>query len=173
VGLMVVFLGLVLWRRPLIALARSLERLPALANAGRKAEELLDQLSGMLRPRPFLLANALGLLAWSAEALGFYLVLTAMPEAHARLQPAFFIYSIATLAGAVSMLPGGLVATEGSMVGLLVVLGLVPDQVGGVFATLVIRLATLWFAVLAGALGFLAWRRLTRDRVDLGAAEIS
>jgi uncharacterized membrane protein YbhN (UPF0104 family) len=47
------------------------------------------------------------------------------------------------------MLPGGLGVAEGSLTGLLVALGTsLPDAAA---ATLVIRAATLWFAVALGA----------------------
>lgn len=154
-------LVLVLWRTPLRLLFRRLERTPGLAGLAARAEVVLDRLRSLLRPAPLLFGNVLGLLAWGAEALAFYLLLGALGST-ATLQSATFVYTVAALAGAVSMLPGGLVATEGSMVGLLLLLGLA-DQSVAVFATIVIRFATLWFAVLIGLFGFLPSRRIVGD----------
>ena len=57
-------------------------------------------------------------------------------------------YSFSTLLGALSMLPGGLLAAEGSLTALLDLQGLSLAQASA--ATMVIRVATLWFAVLLG-----------------------
>ena len=51
-----------------------------------------------------------------------------------------------------SFLPGGLGVAEGSMTGLIRVLGDVP-RAAAVAATVLIRLATLWFAVALGLVG--------------------
>lgn len=101
--------------------------------------------------RPSVLASALiiSIVAWGAEALAFYWILEFM-GADIPLQIAIFIYALAMLAGAVSFMPGGLGGAEAVMVGLLTWKGMpVPDAVA---ATVLIRLATLWFAVAIGAI---------------------
>ncbi|WP_282349057.1 lysylphosphatidylglycerol synthase transmembrane domain-containing protein [Pseudomonas sp. PS01301] len=101
--------------------------------------------------RPLVLASALiiSIFAWGAEALAFYWILEFM-GADIPLQIAIFIYALAMLAGAVSFMPGGLGGAEAVMVGLLTWKGMpVPDAVA---ATVLIRLATLWFAVAIGAI---------------------
>lgn len=95
-----------------------------------------------------LAATGLSILAWSAEALAFYWVLNWM-GADVTLVFAVFVYAIAVLAGALSFMPGGLGGTEAVMFALLVWKGMAPAD--AVAATLVIRLATLWFAVAIGA----------------------
>ena len=64
------------------------------------------------------------------------------------LMAAVAIYGVAVLVGAVSFLPGGLGSTEAVMGLLLISLG-VPEPVA-VAATLICRIATLWFAVFIG-----------------------
>jgi uncharacterized protein (TIRG00374 family) len=101
--------------------------------------------------RPAVLASALviSIVAWGAEALAFYWILEFM-GADIPLQIAIFIYALAMLAGAVSFMPGGLGGAEAVMVGLLTWKGMpVADAVA---ATVLIRLATLWFAVAIGAI---------------------
>jgi uncharacterized membrane protein YbhN (UPF0104 family) len=64
-----------------------------------------------------------------------------------------FALSFSTVIGAVSALPGGLLTTDASIAGMLVLLlGL--DLGTAAAATLLIRLATLWFAV---GLGMAVW----------------
>jgi uncharacterized protein (TIRG00374 family) len=108
--------------------------------------------------------QCLSVLAWFAEGLGAWLVLrTLMPEM--ALETGLFIYGFAMIVGALSFMPGGLGGTEATMTGLLVLQGLsVPEAVA---ATVVIRLATLWFAVLLGLLAVLRLPALPGQREDL------
>jgi uncharacterized protein (TIRG00374 family) len=60
------------------------------------------------------------------------------------------IYASTTIVGALSFLPGGLGVTEGAMTMLLVRGAVGLDGAAAFDATLLTRLATLWFAVLLG-----------------------
>ena len=64
-----------------------------------------------------------------------------------------FVYAFASLAGAVSMLPGGLGVAEGSLTGLLAGLGTPLPEAAA--ATLLVRAATLWLAVAIGVVTLL------------------
>ena len=66
---------------------------------------------------------------------------------------ATFVYAFASLAGAVSMLPGGLGVAEGSLTGLLAGLGTPLPEAAA--ATLLVRGATLWLAVALGVVTLL------------------
>lgn len=100
----------------------------------------------------------LSVAAWFAECTAFFLVLHAA-GVDFRLGPAVFVYSLGTIAGAVSMLPGGLVATEAGMVFVLVEVFHAALRSQAVTAVLVIRICTLWFAVLIGAVALAGLRR--------------
>lgn len=89
----------------------------------------------------------LGLAAWGAEGVALHYIAT-LAGAELPLRTALFIYAFAVLVGALSFVPGGLGGTELTMVALLVANGLPEPQ--AVAVTVVIRLATLWFAVLLG-----------------------
>lgn len=97
----------------------------------------------------------IGVVAWLAEGVGFWWLLEALGYPLAPTT-AIFIYAFAMLVGGLSFLPGGLGGSEAVMIGLLVLNGL-PESVA-VTATLICRLATLWFAVGLGAI-FLARQR--------------
>ena len=90
----------------------------------------------------------IGLLAWFAEGFGFWWLLAEIGHP-LPLTTAVFIYAFAMLVGALSFLPGGLGSSEAVMFGLLVLNGV--PEVTAVTATLICRLATLWFAVALGA----------------------
>src|SRR5207244_1445227 len=79
-------------------------------------------------------------------------------DAHSTIGSATFIYAFATIFGAVTMLPGGLGATEGSLIGLTyTVFGLASTRAAATAAAMLIRFCTLWLAVFVGlaALGVL------------------
>jgi uncharacterized protein (TIRG00374 family) len=138
-----------------LANQRLLERAHRAARGRARVPTLLRHLIDIAwQPRrchaPARLAGAtlLSLAAWAAEAWAFNLILAWMGL---EIGPAFavFVYSIAMLAGALSFLPGGLGGAEAVMVSLLVWKG--AGSAEAVAATVVIRLATLWFAVALGA----------------------
>ena len=90
----------------------------------------------------------LSLGAWSAEAFVLALI---VPRFGLDLPIAFtlFAFAIAILAGAISFVPAGLGGTEAVMALMLAGRGLpMPDAIA---AAMVLRLTTLWFAVLVGA----------------------
>jgi uncharacterized protein (TIRG00374 family) len=95
---------------------------------------------------------ALSLASWLTEGYAFHLLLARLAEgsAAAGLPAAagVLVFSLATLAGVITMLPGGLGGAELSMLGMLIALG-VPNA-AAVAATAVIRVVTLWFAVVVG-----------------------
>lgn len=124
--------------------------------------ELYDRLRGLLSPGLLLGALLLSIIAWGAEGVGFWLVVREYAP-DAGLLASLFNYTGATVVGSLSMLPGGLGAAEGSMSALLHAQGLKTADAN--LVTLVVRGATLWFAVLLGlvALPFVA-RWLARRR---------
>lgn len=107
-----------------------------------------------------------GVLAWLAEGVGLYLVVCGFENANISVGSAIFIYSAGTLAGCLSMIPGGLVTTEVTLTGMMspYVFGIFPDDSSAVSSTIIIRLVTLWFAVLLGVIGLVLMYRKTSER---------
>lgn len=103
------------------------------------------------RPGLLLRSTLLSVLAWSAEALAFHWILNWM-GADIPLTFTVFVYALSMLAGALSFMPGGLGGAEAVMVALLVWKGM--PSANAIAATVLIRLATLWFAVGIGAIFF-------------------
>ena len=104
----------------------------------------------VLSPKPLVLAVALSLLAWLAEGTAMWLVLQGL-DTSVSYGEAVSIYAAATLLGALTLLPGGLVGTEGGMIALLLQADL--SNTEATTATFIIRICTLWFAVGIGILG--------------------
>lgn len=146
-ALIVVGLVLLAWPRPTHALIRLFTR-PKFAQKFRTP--LVDMYAGLAslcRPRLLIAATAIAVPAWAAECIGFAAIVNAFPGANVDVGLAIVIYAATTIAGALSFLPGGLGVTEGGMILLLVEGAAKLDKPAALDATLLTRLATLWFAV--------------------------
>jgi uncharacterized protein (TIRG00374 family) len=144
--------GLVLlaWQRPTRALIDLVTRPSRIRRLREPLHETLGHLAALCRPGPLVIATALAIPAWGCECVGFAVICNAFPGAHVALPLAAAIYSGTTIAGALSFLPGGLGVTEGAMTLALVDGATHLDRSTAVAATLLTRLATLWFAVALG-----------------------
>ena len=124
------------------------ERLPPWRRFALRLEHALESMRFLLRPKLLVQATVLGTLAWFAECLGFALVCRGF-GIDVAVAYTTFVYAFATLVGALVLLPGGLGGTEVTMVFMLAQAG--AGREFATAATLVTRVATLWFAVLLGA----------------------
>ena len=144
----------------LFAVSRQASRLAGLPILSRWSELLRDSQEGfkeLAAPRVMAAGVAMGVVAWFAEGLALWLILKGIGS-DIPLVRALPIYAAATLVGAVTALPGGLVGTEGSMLALLQQSGL--TRAGASAGTVLVRLVTLWFAVAVGLAALLALRRV-------------
>lgn len=109
----------------------------------------------LFRPGTMALAVLLGSVSWLGEGIGFFFILLGLgvpPSLHLAAL-AVFVLSFSTVVGAASALPGGLGAAEASIAGMLALMNSMMPATASA-ATLLIRLATLWFGVL---LGLIVW----------------
>lgn len=144
-------------------LLRPLPGLPgALGRAGRRiAPKLLravDSLRDLTAPRRLVWPTALSIVGWSLEGVGLWTILHGFGERPPLTLTAFF-YATATLAGALVPVPGGLGVTDELLEEQLHRLGGVTSATATA-SMLLVRFATLWFAVAVGftALGILRAR---------------
>ena len=158
-------LGLVLlaWPRPTHALIDLVTRPARTRRLREPLHESLGHLASLCRPLPLVAATLIAIPAWGCECVGFAVICDAFPGAHVDVGLAMVIYAGTTIAGALSFLPGGLGVTEGAMTFALVRWHL--DRATAVAATLLTRLATLWFAVALGIVFLTLARRRIRRRV--------
>jgi uncharacterized membrane protein YbhN (UPF0104 family) len=148
--------------RPLARrLLAAAERLPLVGRHAAHFELLYESAYVLLQPRNLLPAVAIGVVSWLGEGLAYYVVLVGfgVPPSAANAAHAIFIFSASTLLGAVVATPGGLGATEASLVALSqAIFGL--GRTAATAAALVIRLCTLWFGVAIGLACLLRWPEL-------------
>jgi uncharacterized protein (TIRG00374 family) len=121
-----------------------------------KIRTAYESSSKLLSITPLLLMTLLSVVSWGFECFGYYLILTNF-EMEIDVLWAIFSYSFATIVGALSMLPGGLGVTEGSLTLMLVQKGL--SEHNAFAATFIVRAVTLWFAVLVGAISVLFYQK--------------
>ncbi len=140
------------------------ERIPFIRRFVGGLREFYEGSFALFRPGVTLLAVTLGAVSWLGEGIGFYLLLLGLglPAGWELFSLAVFTLSFSTVIGAVSALPGGMGAAEASIAGMLALLGGIPAPAASA-ATLLIRLATLWFGV---GLGLLTWI-FSRDLLGL------
>jgi glycosyltransferase 2 family protein len=131
------------------------ERIPVVKGIAPGLREFYEGSFALFRPGALLLAVGLGTISWLAEGIGFYLILLGLGVAPGTelLVLSIFILSFSTAVGAASALPGGLGAAEISIAGMLALM-INESPAISTSATLLIRLATLWFGVV---LGLITW----------------
>ena len=140
-----------------------LGRLPLLRRVSHRLEEAYESMLQLVGTKTMCLTVALSVLAWGGEGIACWWIINGFENVNASLGEVVFIFTFSTLAGALSMLPGGLLATEGSMIGLLtVVFRVIPSHTTATAATLLTRFCTLWFAVVLGAAAFVTYHRMRR-----------
>jgi len=113
-----------------------------------KLEAAYEPLALMLRPSNLFFPTLLSAAAWLLECLSLRVILAGFGESTTVALSTFF-YATSTLAGAIVPVPGGLGVTEGSLMGQLTELGHVSSTIATA-SMLLVRFATLWFAVLVG-----------------------
>lgn len=153
-GVVAIGVGLVfiLWQVPALWMCSLLEaRGGKLAAAVPKLREALGALRIVASPTALLWPTVLSVVAWGAEGLALYVLLRGFGEP-VPLGLSVFFYSTATLAGALVPIPGGLGLVEGMLQQELVHLGGVGEG-AATAAMILVRLATLWWAV---GVGFVA-----------------
>lgn len=135
-------------------------QLPLIGKAVPSLREFYEGSFVLFRPQATLVGVGLGFVSWFGEGVGFYFILTGLgfPATMETLSNAVFVLAFSTVVGAVSALPGGLGALEASIAGMLVLVAAAEPSAASA-ATVIIRLATLWFGV---ALGLGVWAFSTR-----------
>jgi uncharacterized protein (TIRG00374 family) len=130
-----------------------------------KVREAWASLRTMTTPGALVVPTLLSIVAWFLEGLALWVILRGFGEITPLLMACFF-YATSTLAGALIPVPGGLGITEGMLEEQLHHFGNVSTATA-TSAMILVRFATLWFAVLVGfvALALLRMRfpALSRD----------
>jgi uncharacterized protein (TIRG00374 family) len=139
-----------------------LKRVKFLAKKTNFLVKSYDSVKILFHPKKIAVGISYGVIAWSMECLILFLTIRGFGS-NISLSAAFFIYAFSMLIGAIAMLPGGLGATEGSMTGLLIMISKVSKNIA-IVSTMLVRLATLWFALIIGLFALSAFTN--REKIN-------
>lgn len=167
-GLLFLFLavtvtGVVVLRSKRLSLLaeRVLEKLPLVNRVSGHLGAFHGASDELLSTRSLVVTTVMSFVAWGFEILAVYLCAVGIGVDIPFLM-LVFIFAVSSILGSLSMLPGGLGAAEAGLAGQFVTIAGLSSGVA-VALTMVIRLATLWFAILLGMAGLFAVRLLLGD----------
>ncbi len=150
VGLFFVLLLIVISNKKIaFSIIKQLEKNKFLKKHLKSIHNAYESSYQMLKPKPLIKMVLLSLVAWSFECLGYHIILINFGMKISFLWAAFS-YGFSTIVGALTMLPGGLGVTEGSLTFMLIKNNFPKDL--AVASTFIVRIVTLWFSVLVGIL---------------------
>lgn len=149
-GIFFILLTLIISNKRLsLQIISQIEKIKFLHRHGEKIRTAYESSYNLLRPWPLVYMVLISLVSWFFECLGYYIILINF-GINLSILWSTFVYTFSTIAGAITMLPGGLGVTDGSLTFLLVQKNIAKDL--AVSSTFIIRVVTLWFAVLIGVI---------------------
>ena len=151
-------------RRLSLLVEKALRKLPLLDRLAPHVGDFHGASNELLAFRPLVVASGISFLGWGLECAAVYLCALGV-GAEEPFLVVVFVFAVSSLAGAASMLPGGIGAAEAGMAGMFTA---VAGLSGGlaVALTFIVRLTTLWFATLLGVAGLLLVRRVIGEPLD-------
>lgn len=151
---------LISFRKPSLKIINLFGKIPFVKKHTEKLITAYDSINTLVKFKLMIISVFLSCIAWFCECIGLYIVLKLFlleSDIQVNVLIATFIYGFSTLVGAIAMLPAGLGATEAMITGLLVSLK-IPKNISAA-STIIIRVATLWFAVLLGIIAVFIFER--------------
>lgn len=175
-GLLIFFLGLAVAGvavlrsgRLSLAAEKVLSRLPVVGGLAPHLRDFHGASNELLAARPLAVATLISFLSWGLECLAVYLSSVALGVEMPFLL-VVFVFAVSSIAGTLSMLPGGIGAAEAGLAGGFVAFAGISSGLA-VALTLVIRLATLWYATLLGVAGLVIVRALVGEPDEASAGK--
>lgn len=133
-----------------------LKKLPLLRKLGAQIDAFYKSSYELLTVQSIIFSVVIGIVSWSFEGIVIYLTLKGFGSPISLLSSIFTV-SFASIAGALSMLPGGLFVAEGSIMGLLIMMGVSKEIASA--STIITRFSTLWLGVAIGIGGLISIQR--------------
>ncbi len=166
----VFFLGvtvIISYRKLSLKLISFLEKIKFISKHIHKIHTAYDSIYNLVKIKPLIIATLISLVSWFFECMGFFIVLKVFAQTSnidVSLMTATFIYAFSTIVGAIAMMPGGVGATEATLTGLMLLLQIPKDI--SVASTIIIRVSTLWFAVLVGIIALYIYQLMTNRKIE-------
>src|SRR5690606_1469598 len=159
VGVAVGMVVVVSWRRFGFWVLEVITRLPFLKRKSDRLAAAYIALVNMLQPLPLAVGVTVALAAWWLQVVALTWLAAGVENIDMTMQVASFVYCSPMLAGVLALLPGGIGVTEAGMAHLLQGRG--SNAAAAVAVTILVRVATLWWAVVVGALALVLHRHRT------------
>ena len=149
------------WRSLAVRILKLGERAPLMSRRIDVLERFYESSYRLLGGRSLLLAIGMGIISWFGECVALYFVLLGLgvEPSWPLLAQATFVLAASSVIASLSGLPGGLGIAEGSIMAIVLALGVTNDQAVAAGATLLIRACTLWFGVLVGIAALFVFTR--------------
>jgi glycosyltransferase 2 family protein len=106
-----------------------------------------ETMNKIMEPKVFVPLTLINALAWFFECMGLYSVIVGFGQS-IDISLSTFIFSFSSLAGGVSMIPGGIGVAEAGISGLLIMNGFSPTLSVGI--ALILRLGSFWYGAILG-----------------------
>ncbi len=154
-------------RKISLGIISNLEKVKVFHKVAEKFHVAYESIYTLVKIKPLLIATTVSAFAWFFECLGLYVILkvySSSTHIDVNLLSAVFIYGFSTIIGSIAMLPGGLGVTEASLTGLMQLLNISRDI--SVASTFIIRVATLWFAVLIGVVAVYFYQKHSHKELE-------
>ncbi|MBX3186901.1 MAG: flippase-like domain-containing protein [Labilithrix sp.] len=156
-GLVLALLVVVANRKLSLGMIQLVARLPGrVGKMAPKLEAAYESLATMLKPRNLVVPSVLSAAAWMLECLALWVILKGFGR-DTGVPLSTFFYATSTLVGAIVPVPGGLGVTESALMGQMTEIGHVEQGIATA-AMILVRFATLWFAVIVGFVA-LSWMK--------------
>ena len=173
-GILLAFLALTIFgiavlrsKRLSLLAERVLAKIPVLNRFAPHLGDFHGASNELLGTRSLIVTTVISFVSWGFEILAVYLCVVGI-GAEVPFLMVVFIFAVASIVGVASMLPGGIGPAEAGLAGQFIVIAGLPSGPAAAL-TFVIRMATLWFAIVLGIVGLLALRFLL-GKVETEAA---
>lgn len=143
------------------------ERLPGLRRIAPRLREAYESLHLLVDPGSLTVATGIATVSWFFECVSLLVIASGFPGVSLGILEATFAYAAPTIVGALAMMPGGLGVTEAGMTGILTTVATEMPTAVATGITMLVRLATLWWAVVLGAGALAVHRRYIQRPAEL------
>ncbi|MBS4035541.1 MAG: flippase-like domain-containing protein [Ignavibacterium sp.] len=140
-----------------------------IGNHSKSIQTAYESSYKLLAVVPLIKMTSLSIVSWGFECAGYFFILKNF-SVEVSFVWASFAYAFATIVGAVSMLPGGLGITEGSLSYLVISQGYAKEIAFA--STFIVRAVTLWFAILIGVISVIIYQKKF-GKIDFELSSIS
>ena len=163
-GLTLLGLGILAHQGLSVRIIGLLSKLPVFSKVSDKLLELYQAMRQCLAPISLIWTILLSLVAWAAECVAFQIIFQGM-GVDAPFGVCFFVYAFATVAG--SAMPGGLGIADGALIGgaQRLIKGITTEQ--AMLASILTRIATMWFGVALGAIALIKLSSMLGGRIEI------